>query len=262
MSIHFKLKMLAGVAALAMAGTAMANTTLDGAATGDLFLNVVDTTNSTSFLFDTGISQASFNGSVSLSPLSFSDANWTSFITGHTGDNLLFSVISATKTTTAPAVGTVFFTGTSVPTATIGANISQVQTVVDGFATQANGVASGTSNSALLPTANYWGDSLREGIASTNLYADATSLSAAPGTALAFYSETSNALRSTTTVATLATFAGYWSLDLAGATLTYTVASVPLPTPLVLLLSGLGLMVIVARRRKDGSSAFASMTAA
>jgi hypothetical protein len=261
MSISFKAKVLAGVAALAVGSSALANTNLNGSTTGDLFLNVVDTTNSTSFLFDTGISQASFNGNVSINALSFADANWTAFITGHTGDSLLFSVMSATKTTGAPAVGTVFFTGTSVPSAVNGNNISAVQGVVDGFATGANGIASSTTNSVLLDNSRYWGDPLREGSASTNLYSVDNALSAAPGTSLAFYSETSNALRSASTPATVATFAGLWSLDLAGATLSYTTPAVPLPAPLLLLLSGLGLMGIVSRR-KGAAQVFSPMTAA
>jgi len=265
MSISIKLKVLAGAVALAIGGTAMANTALDEDAVGDLILNIVDTTNSTSFLYDTGVSQAAFNGSGSYTFNFASDPNYTSFLKA--GDVLEYSVISTTKTTATPAVGTVFFTGTSVPVAAPGANIAQVQGAVSGFVgtatTGANSIASTTTNSVVLSAANYyWGDPLREGLVSTNLYSVTNAISAAPGTSLAFYSETSNALRSTSTVAAVATFAGTFSLN--GGVLTYSsgTSTVPLPTPLLLLLSGLGLMGVVARRGKGGSSGFASGAAA
>jgi hypothetical protein len=59
------------------------------------------------------------------------------------------------------------------------------------------------------------------------------------GTALAFY----NVQGSTAT-----TFAGTWNFSSATDTLTYS--AVPLPTPLLLLLSGIGLMGAVSRRAK------------
>jgi len=262
MSITVKVRLLAGIAALACAGSALANTGTNlNQGVGDLFLNVIDTTNHTSYLFDTGISQAAFNGAVNGTPLNFSsDVNWTSFYSSHTGDSFLFSVISATNTGGRNATGTIFFTGATEPSPVVGANIGQAIGTIDAFATQAAGVTSSTSNSALLPTANYWGDDLREGLVSTNLFSDATQLSAAPGTALAFYSETSNALNDGNTLATLSTFAGKWNLNLGTGTLSYS--AVPLPAPLVLLLSGLGLMGLVARRGKNGANAFAFGAAA
>jgi hypothetical protein len=44
-------------------------------------------------------------------------------------------------------------------------------------------IASSTTNSVLLPSANYWGDPTREGLVSQNLLANAIGLGAAPGTA-------------------------------------------------------------------------------
>ena len=84
---------------------------------------------------------------------------------------------------------------------------------------------------------------LNNGVASANnTYAD----DAAIGTALAFYQDAA----SRSVIANGVAFAGTWDLTSAG-TLTYGgVSAVPLPTPLLLLLSGLGLMGVVARRSK------------
>ena len=79
MSISTKLKVLAGAVALAIGGTAMANTTLDEVTAGNLILNIVDQTNSTSFLYDTGVSQSAFNASGSYTFNFTTDPNYTSF---------------------------------------------------------------------------------------------------------------------------------------------------------------------------------------
>lgn len=254
MSSNSSFTVLAGFAALALAGTATANTSLDGTTTGDIFLNIVDTTNSTSFLFDTGISQASFTGASSLTPFNLaSDPNYQAFVKAEGASDVLdYSLVSATKNTTStPNSATIYFTSGLSVSAQPGANISQAQATVSSFATNANGVTSTTTNSAYLPTASYWGVSTTEGIFATNLTGVAAGDNAAIGTAMAFYSETSSALHSSSTLATLATFAGTWDLTAAGV-LSYTVAgsTVPLPAPLMLLLSGLGLTGLLGRRSK------------
>ena len=251
---HLKLKVIAAVAALAMGGNAMANTNLNGDTTGDLFLNVVDTVSGTSFLFDTGVAQSAFNGNgtYSFDLSSLASADWSSFLTGSTGHALEYSVLSAATPTASSA--TIFFTGNQAPTATVGANISQAQGGVSGFAQGANSISGTSTNSVVLNGSYSWSDGLNGGLVSTNLFSVANGLGAAPGTALAFYSETSSNLRSVSIAATLATFAGSWSLN--GNLLSYT--PVPLPTPIVLLLSGLCLMALVSRRRKTESMGFAA----
>jgi hypothetical protein len=249
MSLNAKTKVLAAAAAIAMSGAALANTTLDGTTTGDLFLNIVNTTNDTSFLFDTGISQASFNGGGYYSFNFASDPNYTSFASA--SGTLDYSVISATNTgPTNPLKDTVFLTSIIAPPAgdVTHSSEGQVQSLVNQFLGLANTVASSTTNSAVLGqnaatgTNLYWGAGLVEGAVSGQLlgvglppYSD----SAAPGTELAFYGTNGN---------TLTTFASDWSLN--GGVLTYGTPIVPLPTPVLLLLSGLGLMSVVARRKK------------
>ena len=247
MSLSMKTKLLLGAAAIAMSGAALANTTLDGTTTGDLFLNIVNTSNDTSFLFDTGISQAAFNGGGYYSFNLSSDANYVSFASA--GGTLDYSVISATNTgSTNQLKDNVFLTSTVTPPNVDHADESQAQTAIDQFLGLANTVASGTKNSALLGpnvttgTNLYWGSAGAEGTVSGSIlnvglppYVD----SAAPGTELAFYG---------TNGGNLTTFASDW--DLNGGVLTYGTAPVPLPTPVLLLLSGLACMSVVARRKK------------
>jgi hypothetical protein len=76
------------------------------------------------------------------------------------------------------------------------------------------------------------------------------------GTAMSFYSATMNNTRSGN--ATLATFAGTWNL--VGNTLTYS--AVPIPASWGLLLSGLALMGVIARRGKSSDGDFISGAAA
>ena len=261
MSLNARTKLLAGAAAIAMSGAALANTNLDGTSVGDLFLNIVNTTNNTSFLFDTGVSQASFNGAGPYSYNLAADPNYVSFVAA--GGTLDYSVISATNIgTTNQTKDTIYFTSTIAPPAADLGHSSQApaQTSISSFLSLANTVTSSTANSALLgfnaasATNFYWGAPLTEGSVSGQLlgiglapYADSTT----PGSALAFYSENGN---------NMTTFAGTW--DLNGALLTYTAGStgtgtppppppaVPLPTPVLLLLSGLACMGVVARRKK------------
>jgi hypothetical protein len=258
MSIHLKLKVLAGAVALALGGTAMANTTLDATTTGDLFINVVDATNNTSFLFDTGVSQASFNGNGSYNYNFTTDANYIAFKGAQSaGDVIDYSVLSATRTTATPNVGTILFTSNASPAPIPGSNIAQAQTNIGAFLSTANAVTSATANSANLGPVQTWGQVVYEQTVATNLgvvfIAPGSGVDALAGTALNFYNEVSSTLRAVTP-ATLSTYAGTWNF--ANGVATYGgAAAVPLPTPLLLLLSGLGLMGVVARRGKGTADA-------
>jgi len=244
---------LAAAVALATSGVAMANTNLDAGLTGDVFINVVDTTNNTSFLFDTSTSQASFNPGVTQSFNFSGDANYTAFAAGEgTSDVLTYSILSATNNGT---TGTVLFTSNAGPVATIGNNIANVTATIGGFFTQANLVTSSTTTSALLGSATTWGQVAYEQTVATNLGIPYTSpgsgVDAIVGASdtLAFWDETTTHLTSASKPAILSTLAGTWTY--AAGVATYTVTSaVPLPTPVLLLLSGLGLMGVVARRKK------------
>jgi hypothetical protein len=247
-------RVLAGAAALAISGTALANTTLDATSTGDVFLNIVDATNNTSFVFDTGVSQALFNGGSSYSYSLASDPNYTAFLAAVGGtDTLDYSVLSATNKS---GVTTDYFTSSVPLPATITqTNIATGQSTIGTFVIGANSITSTTTNSASLSGTFEYGTALLEGVISkqllnngtasaNNTYADDASI----GTPLAFYED--SASRSGGVTVNGQAFAGTWNLT-SGGVLTYGgTSAVPLPTPLLLLLSGLGLMGVVARRGK------------
>jgi hypothetical protein len=253
-------KVLAGTVALALAGTAVANTSIDAAATGDLFLNIVDVTNSTSFLYDTGLSQAAFNGNGSYSYNVAVEPSLKGFL--NSTDTFNYSIISATKTAGA---ATIDFTGgadTNNPTPVTPDpfSLNQTQAPISQFLTYANSIASTSTKSVVVPTGSanqaFWGAGLNEGVLSSNEFNNSNtpySDSAALGTALQFFQAVGT---------TLTTFAGTWKFSVANDLLTYTQSGgggppppVPLPSPLLLLLSGLGLMGVASVRRAGRSAA-------
>jgi hypothetical protein len=248
------LHILAGAVALAASGVAMANTNLDATNTGDVFINVVDTTNNTSFLYDTGKSQAAFNTGLT-QVFNFSgDANYAAFVAGEGSSDVLdYSVLSVTNNGT---TGTLFFTSNAAPSAVVGTAISNATTFTQGFLSNANAVSSATSNSALLGASTTWGQTAYEQSVDSNLGITYTQpgsgVDAIVGASdtLAFYDETSSKLTSANKFATLSTIAGTWSYAAGVATYTAAGTTVPLPTPVLLLLSGVGLMGVVARRNK------------
>ena len=146
-----RVTILAGAVALALGGPAMANTNLDAAATGDVFINVVDTTSNVSFLYDTGVSQALFNSTGTYNYNFTSDANYQTFAAQATGHTLDYSVLSATKAGSIFAqTGQMLFTSNGSVTAQIGANLGQAITGgVNAFFTGANANFSGSNSNTV-----------------------------------------------------------------------------------------------------------------
>jgi hypothetical protein len=246
------LKILVGAVATAIAGTAMANTTLN-TTTGDLFLNIENTANNTSYLFDTGVTQAQFNSDGNYSFNLSSDSALTGFLATDAGTNdanFMYSVVSATQAGNGPgATFNVYTTGNSnvAPLPASNYNNSQATAPIKQFLAAANLVTTTSSTSVVLGTGSDWGQGLTEGELSNNEfnvtltpYGDESALN----TAMAFYGQYGGTSPSSTT------FDHTWDFTTSNDTLSYNPAPVPLPTPVLLLLSGLGLMGAVARRAK------------
>ena len=223
MRIKNNLAVLAGAVALACSGAASAQTS--GGPNGTIFINVVDTTSGTSFLFDTGLLVSSFTGltgySVNLASNSASSAAYAAFVASEAGssDTIDYSVVGSY----APTSGTPLDLTLSTANAAGGATF---------FA------ASSTTQ---------WNSGYEAG-----LEADLGSASdnALLGSAIGFYAVTATS-NSSRGGASVSTFASSWDLTSAGV-LTYGSGSpVPLPTPLLLMLSGLGLLGLVGRRKQS-----------
>jgi len=252
-----KLKMLLGAAAaLGAAGHALAQT--NAGSGGTIWLTVNDVTTGSSYLFDTGLAVSSFTGTGSgvVYTQTLSGANWTSFLATLDGGSLSttdimhYGVVSgAAASSSAPVL--LDFTGIHTQNAVSDAKADTMWTQVNNFLGTVNNPSGGSSFFAdSSPNTSGW----YKGGYETNFNNAAGNTEwSGIGTGMAFY-QVSNNLSGTTALGTASTFAGTWDLSTAGV-LTYTVTSstVPLPAPLLLLLSGLGLTGLVGRRGKPGS---------
>jgi hypothetical protein len=263
MKLNLKTKLLVGAVALTAAGSVFANTNIASGATGDgsLFLNVVDTTAGTSYVLDLSATNATdhvkeFNGSLSQTFDLNADANWTTFkaSTGAT-DALQYNVVGLISVSGQNQFTFTSNAGTGTTAGQVGSSSNQMvknNAALDTFINAVN-VSSTTSTSSLFVTnsgananaAAYFGGSFHpaSGIPSTvdNV-----------GTAMSFYNLGLNGTQALNK-AKVTTYAGTWDLTNLS-TLTYSVSAVPLPMPLTLLLSGLALMGIIARRGKSQAS--------
>jgi hypothetical protein len=260
MRIKTKLGAVVGAVALALSANTFANTSADSA--GTLWLSIDDATTSSEYFLDTGISVLSFNSSSSLAnPISLAGSNFSTFLSTVTGgnlsttsDNVTFSVIGAASTGT-PQTRSVDFTSAAPPAGPGPNGAASIGNIASGFGQIRTFLSVMANPSGTSETFNSQSTGV-QWLAGGNSAQFDSFLSAINGgsvkSALAFYQATETQGAPDTTVpGSLATLAGTWSLDLTAQTLSYTASSpVPLPAPLLLLLSGLGAMGIVGRRNR------------
>jgi hypothetical protein len=248
MKVGFKLKALVAGAMLCAGGSAFADMNID-TTNGDIFLNLWDQTNATSFIYDTGLNQTTFDGTNTVFSVNLaSDANYTAFLAGVGGSDVVtYNVVSA-------GFNGAYTTGAAAPSASVfNTKLNTANAAGGSIAQQASApnLASSTTNSAYAtPSTNpnaVWGVADNTWNLNLKLAADGS-----VGTALNFYSlifgagtHTSSTVKSVVT-----TFANTWLLDSAG-NLTYN--AVPVPAPFGLLLGGLALMGAISRRKQSAA---------
>jgi hypothetical protein len=264
MNLSIKLKALAAAAALLVGGQAFAQTNIQAGsgAVGTLFLNVWDQTAQTSYVIN--LADTSLGSSFTVSgftdpagPLSLnlsSDANWTSFVASESaGDSIVYSILGVVTTHNADVVDQ---TGTSLTGLGNNSNLKTLAgNLFSGYIASVNGIAASTTPNALAYSqfvTNVGNPSAYYGIADAQ-FGSSPSETGAVGTALNFYQISLGSPTSGSTAGLVATtYNGTWDL-LSNGTLTYG-SAVPLPKSWILLLSGLLLMGVIARRGKSAGA--------
>jgi hypothetical protein len=249
-------KLAVGGALALAASSSFASVSLPSTGAGSLTLTLFsnDDTTPFSYGFDTGLTLATLGSLPTTGSESWSLTGLGADLSGFTGtSNLVFDVSASGQAAGNPAktAGLYHFATTFDPTvslANIAANTNgPIETAVANDGTWLSNFGAGqTTFSTNTADANYANAKYP-----SNYNAFGDNAAASVGTALPFYMLTQAKGATGVVSAAPSTFAGTWSVDLGTDTLTYSVAPVPLPAGIWLLLSGLTGMGLLGRRRRD-----------
>jgi hypothetical protein len=266
MQFKTSMTMLASAVALALSSHVLAQ---NAAGDGDIYISIDDLTSSTEFLYDTGVSASTFSNTSSWS-VDLSSANPTGFSSflgslksgttlGNTSDQIQYSVFAGTGASgNLNSYQTLFTSASPVTTTSTGNNIGDAWGELNELL---GGNYGGTitsltfTGSEYVPSTNPGGQWYGAGH-ETNFDDDlVVENAAAYGTAMDFYTEsTVKPTSSKVGSGSESQISGDWLLSSSSngdAVLAF--APVPLPAPLLLLVSGLGMMGVLGRRRANAA---------
>lgn len=244
--MNFKLKALVAAAAVvAMSASGVANAIPQA----NMFLVAYDSVLQKSFVADLGFAAATFSNTAPVTPYNYTaDANWTSFITGSNASDIQYQVLGSN------GINQIYTTTNDISTP--GAN-SRFNQAVAGY--NPGGalnlfLANNTGVTNYVPSTAAFGKGSEIGIDWSTQFNNFTTV-ANLGENDNFYlisktgPKTSSPLTLTTYMQADGVTNSFWNLSTSGV-LTYSTAAVPEADASAMALMGLGLMGLVARRRR------------
>lgn len=243
------LKVIVAALALATAGGAFAQTATSSATGSDTYFYAYDNTTATSFLLDLGSNYANFNGNTNETFANIGSNSAYQAFAGAVTDGLIeWGVFSAASTGSPAGVGLDVTNGAT--TALVGTKAKYLTTDEGDISTLMAGLYNNNISAAsgVTETGPVAQNAQASVAANTNL-AGVLAVNAI-GTSASYISYNQGALTGTTLVSPKA-FEGNWTFNGTNLAYTTTVAAVPEPTSIMMMLGGLLMLGALAVRRRN-----------